>query len=74
MPGGLLITIPAPLPAFTTCKVAPVIGGVVVKITVQLFDPFMVTVLSLQSESPDQLLKYQPPKGLASRVTFVSGG
>ena len=68
IPEGLLVTVPVPVPVRVTVSVYVVIK---LNTAVQLMLPFIVTLPSLQSASPDQLVKVDPVFGGAVNFTTV---
>ena len=68
IPVGLLVTVPVPVPARLTVSVYAVMR---LNTAVQFILPFMVTLPSLQSALPDQLVKLEPLAGAAVNFTTV---
>ena len=69
MPAGLLVIVPAPVPALVTVNCT----GTALKLAVTVFAAFMVTVqaLAVPVQAPDQLVKVEPADGVAVRVTLA---
>jgi len=67
MPAGLEVTVPEPVPDLVTEREYTE----AVKMAVQFLTPVMVTDPSLQSASPLQLEKVDPPAGVGVSVTLV---
>ena len=68
IPAGLLVTAPVPVPARVT---ASVYVAIKLKTAVQLMLPFIVTLPSLQSASPDQFAKVEPEAGAGVNFTTL---
>jgi hypothetical protein len=66
IPAGLLVTVPVPAPDFV---IASVFGGSALNVAVQLRFTDIVTLPSLQSESPVQPPKADPSTGVAVSAT-----
>ncbi len=69
IPAGLEVMVPEPVPAFVVERRNVETGGL--NVAVQLRAALMVTEPSLQSASPDQPAKVEPPLGVAVMATTV---
>jgi hypothetical protein len=68
IPVGLLVTLPAPLPALVTVRVT----GNALKLAVTLTAMFEVTVQDAVPEhAPVQPLNFEPEAAVAARLTLV---
>ena len=74
IPGGLLVTVPPPLPALVTTNVGFWVSVPTWKRAVQVLSALITSTPSLQSASPLQPWKVEPPRGLPERMTTVPAG
>jgi hypothetical protein len=66
-PAGLLVTVPLPLPVLVIVRL---LGGINVKVAVQLRAADIVTLPSVQSASPVQPTSVEPVAGVALHCTW----
>jgi len=71
IPAGLLVTVPVPVPLFTTVRVFP--ADTRLKVAVTLFAAFMVTVHVPVPEHPppDHPAKVEPDAAVAVNMTLA---